>query len=364
MSSKNDNIAILFCGAVLSIILFIYAMTMIEIPQNFLLFLCGSLLTVIVTVFINHIVAEEKKKRGKKLFEVKQRGKGLCPVIKAEIVHQKEFEEQQSAKGPDKPRERELLSEAPEELEVLESKTVAFTPKNLLRIVDVKDEMRGITVQGRVVEIRTIGEVNTKYGMVFLAIAVLEDESGRISLNLWRDRINLVKVGDMVRVKVSYVAKYENQLTLNVWGNKRIKVIWPSEASPSRLASDIANYIEKTSIESLFDAKRLRRLLLKFWADKYLQIYTMRKDPFIKSKKREVEGLALEKLQRKKDHYLESLSQKLISWALNKNLVSLTRADVKLFLSEVGLLMDTLSEGAFYSRVKSKYKYRPSWMRE
>lgn len=271
-------------------------------------------------------------------------------------IEKRAFEdEQQIAEFPHGSHKKEMPVEEQKSQKETGIETDVCNKKYPFKIADIKDGMRGITVQGQVIEIRTIGEVSTKFGMVFLAIAVLEDDSGRISLNLWKDQINLVKVGDIVRINGSYVIKYENELTLNVWGNKRIKVIWPSGSSDSQLASEIADYIEKTSLESLFDAKRLRRLLLKFWADNYPSTYMMRKDPFIKSKKSEIEELGLEILQSKRERYFESLTQRLTSWGLKNNLTKLTRANVKLFLSKVGLIMDKSSEAMFYHKVKGKW---------
>jgi len=334
--------------------LFFYAAT-VSFQYIFIL-LSFCLFFIVIVAILRYISVEEEKK---KTFEEQMKTQWLVRYegvggISEEVLEGQQ-QEQQIAKAPVESHEKQLLIENHKRQKELEIEAAVYAKKYPFKIADIKDGMHGVTVQGQVVEVRTIGEVNTKYGMVFLATAVLEDESGRIVLNLWKDQINLVKVGDIVQVKVSYVVKYEDQLTLNVWGNKRIKVIWPSEASTPRLELEIADYIEKTSIESLFDAKRLRRLLLKFWADKYPPIYTMRKDLFIKSKKREVEELALEKLESKREHYLESLAQKLIFWGLKRNLVRLTRTDVKAFLSKNGLLMDTLSEGVFYRKVKRRW---------
>ena len=85
--------------------------------------------------------------------------------------------------------------------------------------------MDGITVTGRIISVSDEKEVETKYGKVHVANAVLEDDTGKIRLKLWRGQINLVKVGDLVRIENGFIRTFQQQLELNVGSRGRITVI-------------------------------------------------------------------------------------------------------------------------------------------
>jgi replication factor A1 len=76
--------------------------------------------------------------------------------------------------------------------------------------------MDRITVVGRVVHIGIRRIVRTKFGEALVATAVLEDDSGRIALNLWRDHADMVKEGDVIRVENGFVRVYQELLELNL----------------------------------------------------------------------------------------------------------------------------------------------------
>ena len=85
--------------------------------------------------------------------------------------------------------------------------------------------MEGVTVSGRITYIGIKTTVTTRFGEAPVARAVLEDDSGRITLNLWRGQIDLVKEGDVVRVENGFVQTYRDQLELNVGSRGKIVVL-------------------------------------------------------------------------------------------------------------------------------------------
>jgi replication factor A1 len=85
--------------------------------------------------------------------------------------------------------------------------------------------MRGLEVSGRIVSIGDAKSVETRFGPARVAQAVLEDETGRIVLNLWRDQIDAVKAGDTVRVENAFVRVFGERMELNVGRDGRIVVI-------------------------------------------------------------------------------------------------------------------------------------------
>lgn len=94
-----------------------------------------------------------------------------------------------------------------------------------MKIGELRAGMDGVATTGRVAEIGEKTEVETRFGKSSLAVAVLEDETGHVRLNLWRWQIDLVKVGDIVRIENGFVRSFKDQLELNVGSRGRIFVV-------------------------------------------------------------------------------------------------------------------------------------------
>jgi replication factor A1 len=67
--------------------------------------------------------------------------------------------------------------------------------------------------------------VKTRYGEVPLAVATIEDDTGRIKLNLWRNQADMVKVGNFVKIENGFVRSFRNELQLNVGSKGRITIV-------------------------------------------------------------------------------------------------------------------------------------------
>jgi len=85
--------------------------------------------------------------------------------------------------------------------------------------------MDGATVTGRIARIGEKMEVETKFGKSYLAVALLEDETGNVRLNLWRGQIDLVRVGDVITVEHGFVRSFKDQIELNVGSRGKILLI-------------------------------------------------------------------------------------------------------------------------------------------
>ena len=94
-----------------------------------------------------------------------------------------------------------------------------------MKIKQIQNGMNGVTVFGRITRISEKQEVETKYGKAFVANAILEDDTGKIVLNLWRDQIDMMKVGDKVRIENGFVQVFQQRLELNVGKRGKITVI-------------------------------------------------------------------------------------------------------------------------------------------
>lgn len=96
-------------------------------------------------------------------------------------------------------------------------------------ISDIKSGMRNITVSGKIVKIGQPIEVVTRYGPARVAAAVLQDYTGTIRLNLWRNQIEKVKTGDFVRIENAFAREFSGKLELNIGADGKIVVLKTDE---------------------------------------------------------------------------------------------------------------------------------------
>ena len=85
-----------------------------------------------------------------------------------------------------------------------------------MKISDLKDGTGKVDIEAKVVEREATREVNTKFGHTKVANAVIEDDSGTISLTLWGDDADKVKEGDTVKIENGFVKEWNNSLQLSV----------------------------------------------------------------------------------------------------------------------------------------------------
>lgn len=94
-----------------------------------------------------------------------------------------------------------------------------------MKINEIRPGMSGVNVTGKIVDIGEKRLVSTRFGNAFVAKATLEDETGQIALNLWRDQINMVKVGDTIKIENGFTKQFRGQTELSVGSRGKITVI-------------------------------------------------------------------------------------------------------------------------------------------
>lgn len=82
-----------------------------------------------------------------------------------------------------------------------------------VKIKDIRLGMRNLTVIGKVVS----KEITPRSPDKPHATAILQDETGNMPLSLWREQVDQVSVGDIVRVDGGFVYLYRGNLELNTW---------------------------------------------------------------------------------------------------------------------------------------------------
>jgi len=94
-----------------------------------------------------------------------------------------------------------------------------------INIADIRQGMRNLTVVGKIRQIGEVQTVTTKFGPARVTAAILEDQTGSIRLNLWRDQIDKVRVGDTLRLENAFVRMFNYQNELNIGKDGRIVVL-------------------------------------------------------------------------------------------------------------------------------------------
>jgi replication factor A1 len=87
-----------------------------------------------------------------------------------------------------------------------------------LNIKDLRNGMRRVSVEAKVVEKGEPREVRSRYKdeTYKVADARIEDETGSIKLTLWNEQIDQVEVNNTVKIENGYVTSFRGEVQLNV----------------------------------------------------------------------------------------------------------------------------------------------------
>lgn len=84
-----------------------------------------------------------------------------------------------------------------------------------MKIVELKMGSRNVNVTGKITEKEETREVNTKFGRTMVSNAVLEDDSGFITLVLWGEEADKIKQGDTVKIENGFVNEWNGVVQLS-----------------------------------------------------------------------------------------------------------------------------------------------------
>ena len=85
-----------------------------------------------------------------------------------------------------------------------------------VKIREIQAGMKNIEVTGRIVSVGERRHVQTRFGPADVATATLEDETGSIHINLWRQQIDAVGEGKFIKIINAFARLYGNRLELNI----------------------------------------------------------------------------------------------------------------------------------------------------
>lgn len=77
-----------------------------------------------------------------------------------------------------------------------------------VKVGQIRGGMRNMNITGTLKEVEKPVEIETRYGPAMLARAVLQDETGSVRLNLWRDQIDIAKAGDTVVLENAFAREF------------------------------------------------------------------------------------------------------------------------------------------------------------
>ena len=94
-----------------------------------------------------------------------------------------------------------------------------------MKISEIKNGQGSINVEGDVVDVSGIREIN-KFGKnLKVATAVMRDESGKIKLTLWNEETSKVHAGDRVKITNGYAKAFQDDLQLTAGKFGKIEVV-------------------------------------------------------------------------------------------------------------------------------------------
>ena len=94
-------------------------------------------------------------------------------------------------------------------------------------IKDLQNGMKRVSVEAKVVEKGDPREVKSRFKdeTYHIVDAVVADETGSIKLTLWNEQIDMVNVGDNIRIENGYITSFKGEIQLNAGKFGTLKVL-------------------------------------------------------------------------------------------------------------------------------------------
>jgi len=86
-----------------------------------------------------------------------------------------------------------------------------------MTIKELTQDSRKVDLKAKVISKTETRDAKSRYSneAFKVASATLEDETGQVSLTLWNEQIDMVKIGDNIEVVNGYVKTFRDELQLN-----------------------------------------------------------------------------------------------------------------------------------------------------
>ncbi len=107
-----------------------------------------------------------------------------------------------------------------------------------MNISDLKAGASNVDVEAVVAEKDEPREVVTKYGKKLnVCNAILKDDTGSIAISLWGENIDMVNLGDKVKITNGYVNEFRGTPQLSTGKYGKIEVLEKGKGGDSKLQS-------------------------------------------------------------------------------------------------------------------------------
>jgi len=94
-----------------------------------------------------------------------------------------------------------------------------------MKINEIERGKSSISVEGGITDKSEPRRVRTRYGPRNVCDATLQDETGKIRLSLWQEQIDMVSIGDKIKISGAYVTEFRDQLQLNIPRSGKVEII-------------------------------------------------------------------------------------------------------------------------------------------
>ena len=96
-----------------------------------------------------------------------------------------------------------------------------------MKIKDLRDGVRGVDIEAKVIEKSETREVRSRYKneTYRVADAIIKDDTGTIKLTLWNEQIDQVNVDDTVKIENGYIRSFRGEIQLNAGKYGKLTVL-------------------------------------------------------------------------------------------------------------------------------------------
>ncbi len=96
-----------------------------------------------------------------------------------------------------------------------------------MKIKELQNGMKRVEVEASVVDKGDTRQVQSRYKdeMYNVADAMVQDDTGTIKLTLWNEQIDMVNVGDNIKIENGYVTSFKGEIQLNVGKYGKLSIL-------------------------------------------------------------------------------------------------------------------------------------------
>ena len=98
-----------------------------------------------------------------------------------------------------------------------------------MQINELKPRQGNVEIAGIIIDKSSPREFNKSGSQGRVCNAKLKDDSGQITLSLWNEQVDQVKVGDKIQIKNGYVSEWQGEMQLSTGKFGTLEVVGHSD---------------------------------------------------------------------------------------------------------------------------------------